>query len=303
MAKTTNTGSVKTSPPRSWLRYRLFLGPLCLCAASWFLTRESVAVFTVATALFAFWFVAIPWGFLNVYLRYVYLASYLAVSFHTGRWMYVGIVTVEIVAAEMWRAKRPRHANWVELTFPFAGGDYCVAHGGDSRLLNHHYQVVPQRFALDILKLDRFGRSQGAHTDGAAYSGLIYDEPVQSPCVGVVTAAVDEFRDLPLGERDPAHPAGNHVVIRVGASEILVGLAHLREGSVCVKAGDIVRAGQIVGRVGNSGNTTLPHLHIHAKRGGDPASMLDGEGLPMRFDRRWLVRNSIVYARPVSASC
>jgi len=69
-----------------------------------------------------------------------------------------------------------------------------------------------------------------------------------------------------------------------------------------MKPGDVVCAGQQIGRVGNSGNSTLPHLHIHAKRGGNPANMLDGRGVPMKFEGRWLARNSAVRVRGANAS-
>jgi murein DD-endopeptidase MepM/ murein hydrolase activator NlpD len=47
-----------------------------------------------------------------------------------------------------------------------------------------------------------------------------------------------------------------------------------------------VKEGQRIGRVGNSGNTSEPHLHIHAER--------DGAGVPLRFDGRFPVRNDLV---------
>lgn len=68
------------------------------------------------------------------------------------------------------------------------------------------------------------------------------------------------------GELNPAKPAGNHVVLGAGSEEILI--AHLKKGSVAVTAGQRVQAGQLLGVVGNSGNSTEPHLHIHAQRDG-----------------------------------
>ncbi|TMZ49982.1 M23 family metallopeptidase, partial [Klebsiella pneumoniae] len=50
--------------------------------------------------------------------------------------------------------------------------------------------------------------------------------------------------------------------------------------------GDVVREGQLLGTVGNSGNTSEPHLHIHAEK--------DGEGVPIRFGGRFLVRNNLM---------
>ncbi|MFF7874780.1 M23 family metallopeptidase [Streptomyces californicus] len=62
---------------------------------------------------------------------------------------------------------------------------------------------------------------------------------------------------------------GNHVILDLGGGTYAV-YAHLRRGSLRVRAGDRVRAGQEIGRVGNSGNTTEPHLHFHLMDGPDP---------------------------------
>jgi murein DD-endopeptidase MepM/ murein hydrolase activator NlpD len=79
-----------------------------------------------------------------------------------------------------------------------------------------------------------------------------------------------------------------------------MGMAHLMQGSVLVKTGDRVIVGQTLARVGNSGNTREPYLHIHAKCGGKPESMLDGEGVPIWFDGRWLIRNSLIRKAPAT---
>ncbi|MFE9461552.1 peptidoglycan DD-metalloendopeptidase family protein [Streptomyces californicus] len=61
---------------------------------------------------------------------------------------------------------------------------------------------------------------------------------------------------------------GNHVILDLGGGTYAV-YAHLRRGSLRVRAGDRVRAGQEIGHVGNSGNTTEPHLHFHLMDGPD----------------------------------
>jgi len=60
----------------------------------------------------------------------------------------------------------------------------------------------------------------------------------------------------------------------------------MQKGSVTVTQDATVTVGQKVGKVGNSGNTTEPHLHIHAEK--------DGVGIPIQFNKRFLVRNSLV---------
>jgi hypothetical protein len=115
-----------------------------------------------------------------------------------------------------------------------------------------------------------------------------------------VVVAVDGLPDLPVPERDREHMAGNHVIVSCdlsarpageGAPEVWVVLGHLRQGSVRVSPGDVVAVGDPLGRVGNSGNTDEPHLHIHAQTPGTTAAPLSGEPLPMLIDGAWLARN------------
>lgn len=105
----------------------------------------------------------------------------------------------------------------------------------------------------------------------------------------------DGLGDLNPPATDRENLAGNHVVLRCAGTDpgVDVLLAHLRQGSVAVEPGTQVQVGQVVGRVGNTGNTSEPHLHVHAVRTGS-GSVLTGEGVPIRFDGRFLVRNSLV---------
>jgi murein DD-endopeptidase MepM/ murein hydrolase activator NlpD len=91
-------------------------------------------------------------------------------------------------------------------------------------------------------------------------------QPVLAPAEARVVAAVDGYPDQPPGQADAEHPAGNHVVLDLGSGEYAV-LAHLNAGSVAVEVGDRVAAGQRIGRCGNSGNTSEPHLHFHLQDG------------------------------------
>lgn len=198
----------------------------------------------------------------------------------------------------------PRPAERLAIAAPFGPGVYFVSQGGGSVALNHHYRNASQRYALDILRLGWLGlRARGTFpsTLGAYH---IFGTPVLAPHDGVVTAVVDGLPDLdPIVQRDRSHPAGNHVVIVCTGGDVLgadvyLGLAHLQGGSIAVTVGERVAAGQVIARVGNSGNTTEPHLHIHAKRGGSPASMLDGRGISLALRRRFLSRNDLIFVRP-----
>src|SRR5262249_46331281 len=73
---------------------------------------------------------------------------------------------------------------------------------------------------------------------------------------------------------------GNAVVLDLGDGRFAL-YAHLQPGSLRVHAGDVVRRGQPLGLVGNSGNSSSPHLHFHVMDGPSP---LDSNGLPYEID-------------------
>jgi peptidase M23-like protein len=185
-----------------------------------------------------------------------------------------------------WRARNAPDSG-LDLRFPLRGGTFHVAQGGASQIMNHHFAHPSQRYALDIVKLYRSGwRALGlypAQPDRYA----IWGAEVVSPCEAVVKEIVDGLPDQAPPRRDSGNPAGNHVVLECEGVTVL--LAHLQQGSICVRRGDPVQPGQMLGRIGNSGNTTEPHLHVHAER--------NGKGIPLRFDGRFLVRNDVVRVR------
>ena len=163
-----------------------------------------------------------------------------------------------------------------ELHLPFTG-EWFVVWGGRTLEQNYHAADRAQRFAMDVL----------IYRDGVTHSGdaaslesyYCWDQPILSPGAGTIAAVVSDLPDNPIGETDAQNPAGNHVVIDLGNSEFAF-LGHMRQGSVAVSVGDTVAVGDELGRCGNSGNTSEPHLHMHLQTTPDLA---DGEGLPAQF--------------------
>jgi murein DD-endopeptidase MepM/ murein hydrolase activator NlpD len=80
------------------------------------------------------------------------------------------------------------------------------------------------------------------------------------------------------GRLDPTRLAGNHVIMAAGGTYALY--AHLVPGSVAVTSGQQVRAGEVIGRVGHTGNSTAPHLHFQLMDSADP---LQAKGIPCAF--------------------
>ena len=186
----------------------------------------------------------------------------------------------------------------VNLQFPFRNGTYLINDGGDgaiSSLLDYHYQSKSnirlgynkaERYANDIKKLDALGfegTNFGNEKDLESY--YIYDETVYSPCDGEISFVQYGYDDLQLGET--YYNTGNGVVIKMG--DVYIMLWHLKKDSILVKQGDTIKAGDPLAKIGNSGITQTPHLHIHAAR----THFLYGKGVPIIYDSINPIKNRI----------
>lgn len=266
--------------------------------AAWLAVAIDATLFVVLVLLLGRWDIA------GAYTRIVLAAAFALALVHSffrhrarpwrepaadARKSWPRLTSIAVLAAAVaWvlvGLRMPPEAR--ELSFPLREGRFMVGQGGSNALLNHHASHQAQRHAADITALDAAGfRARGVlPRDPARYA--IFGAAVASPCAGRVLAARDGLPDLPPPETDPENPAGNHVVI--DCDGLRVELAHLREGSLRVAPGQSLAAGDLIGAVGNSGNTTEPHLHVHAVDA-------HGAGVPIAFDGRAPVRN-LLYRR------
>jgi hypothetical protein len=172
----------------------------------------------------------------------------------------------------------------------FDGHDYH----GHHRRLDVHHPVVAQlgirhnfmRYGNDLVIVDDAGamfRGDGRRNE----DWYVFGAPLRSPAAGVVLAVEndvpDNLRDRSLFDpaviaADPMKLFGNRVVIDHGHGEISM-LGHLKQGSITVRVGDRVKAGQPVGAAGASGDAYIPHVHVELRR----TAGVDGEGLPAYF--------------------
>ena len=164
-----------------------------------------------------------------------------------------------------------------DLRLPFEG-DWYVGWGGRDIAQNYHAAVPAQRFAYDFLRVIDGSTHTGDGTELSQYH--CWDRPILAPADGVVVDVVDGLPDQQIGTTNAHQPAGNHVVVDLGSGEFAV-LAHFREGSIRVAPGQAVEAGDELGRCGNSGNTSEPHLHFHLQ---DSPAFGQGHGLPAFFN-------------------
>lgn len=186
-------------------------------------------------------------------------------------------------------SRAPLHA--IDLEFPLKGGDFSVVQGGANQIINHHFHISAQKYAIDVVQLNHFGIRENKLNPKNLEDFNIYGAIVYSPCNGVVVKAVDDYPDLTPPLMDPENPAGNYLAISKKDSDVIVILAHLKQGSLKVKNGESVSKGQALAQVGNSGNTSEPHLHIHSVLNHTGDFLFTGQGVPMTFKNRFLVRN------------
>jgi len=176
---------------------------------------------------------------------------------------------------------------------PLAGkgwvaGDSCDtpkgAHRGAVEPVNGKL-YISQRYAIDWIRLDDHGHYlHGDPTDVHSYTG--YGDPILAVADGTVVDTLNDMENAkPPNSPDPStitlqNALGNHVVLDIGG--YFAFYAHMQKGSVAVKPGDRVKRGEVLGKVGNSGNTSSPHLHFHIMSG--PA-VFGSDGLPYAIDR------------------
>jgi hypothetical protein len=290
----------------------------CVSRTEWMLKSLVLAAYFALTAVVGIGLL-VPW-----YLPYGFAALGVAASVavwrgkgrdpaaSTGRWAvrmrrgsWAGAAAFcFVVLAWALSGYLPPGGPVVRLASPLKNGIFYVVNGGYSILINPHMKTLDrdalrayrgQSYALDIVKLNRYGfRAQGVWPrDLARYE--IFGEPVVAPCDGEVLFTQNLLPDRVPPEVDRLKPAGNFVYLECGGAGVL--LAHLMHSSVAVAPGDRVRVGQQIGRVGNSGYSTEPHLHLHAQRRAGGSNFLAADPLPLKVEGRNLVRNSRIDTR------
>ncbi len=172
---------------------------------------------------------------------------------------------------------------------PLQGGEW-VAGNGPSSASHHRRALVPvggraqiaQRFAIDWVKVKDDKTYAGEANKNANY--YAYGAQALAVADAVVVVVKDGIAENVPGAALPPPTleavAGNHVVLDLGKGLFSM-YAHFQPGSVKVRVGDRVKRGQVLGLVGNSGNSTEPHLHHQISNGPSP---LGSEGVPYAFD-------------------
>jgi hypothetical protein len=162
------------------------------------------------------------------------------------------------------------------LRLPFSGV-WNVLWGGHSVADNRHAVSADMRFAYDffVLRGDKSYEGDGSRRE----QYFCWNRPLVAPGDGLVVEVANDIPDNAPGAVNPDRLYGNHVLIDHGNGEVSL-LAHIQRGSITVQRGQPVRGGDVLGRCGNSGNSTEPHLHYQLMTG---RRYLKAFGLPAQF--------------------
>ena len=171
-----------------------------------------------------------------------------------------------------------RGGGWV------AGNGCCddiTAHRGATLSVDGTVRVA-QRFAIDFVQIGANGTLyNGNPADNASFP--FFGTQVLSAAEGTVARVLEGNPNQPPGSLPTGQTLGtadgNYVVVDIGNGRFAF-YAHMQPGSIRVKVGDHVGVGDVLGLLGNSGNTDAPHLHFHIMDGPSP---LQANGLPYVF--------------------
>lgn len=176
---------------------------------------------------------------------------------------------------------------------PLRGGNWLAGNTTDESPHSRDIEVfddtvrIPMRYAIDFFRKGPDGRFfDGDEIDNVAHHA--YGAEILAVADGTIVLAIDGVAENVPGSR-PATTldarGGNIILLDIG-EEHFVTYAHLIPGSLTVSVGDQVRKGDVLGRIGNSGNSDAPHLHFHVSQIFDTqnASGLNGSALPYVFE-------------------
>jgi Peptidase family M23 len=196
----------------------------------------------------------------------------------------------------------------VVLTPPLIGRGYadengCCGQSDHTRAIQtiDGLRFLAQRYAIDWVRIDRKGRDYlGDWRKNKNW--LIYGDRIVAAAPGVVVETINNLPEntppTPLAGLTLQTAPGNNVIEAIGGGEFAL-YAHMQTGTVTVHVGEHIRRGQFLGRVGNTGSSTAPHLHFQVM---SAPSALASNGLPYVFARSLLtarVLNLAEFSRDV----
>lgn len=196
----------------------------------------------------------------------------------------------------------------VIVEFPLRG-EWMAPNTPGKRIPSHGTDQFGERYAFDFLQVD-WEKKEKTFYDASIFQyvffGVALDQcyawgkEIHAPCGGEIITAKDGYAERPVVhwvsdlsvalknahalnlEKDGVQSfAGNYIVMKC-SQNVYAAFAHLQKGSIAVSAGQSVKKGDILGKIGHSGNSTAPHLHFQLM---DSSNILSARGIPCAFEQ------------------
>ena len=202
------------------------------------------------------------------------------------------------------------------VAFPLRG-EWLSPNTPGTKIPSHGTDRLGTRYAYDFIQVDwdrtgwpayRVRLSQYLLFGVPLNEYYCWGKEVYAPCDGIVVQAEDGYKerertnllsdtfiafknahDFDPGKDDLRTIAGNYIIMKCGG-QVYAALVHLKTGSVQASVGQSVKKGEVVGRVGHSGNSFAPHLHFQLM---DSSDLSAANGLPCAFDHYEVYQNGL----------
>lgn len=192
--------------------------------------------------------------------------------------------------------------------FPLRG-EWLAPNTPGTKIPSHGTDRLGSRYAYDFIQVDWERKGRPAY-QGSLLQYLLFGMPISdyycwgkevyAPCDGIVVSAVDGYKErektkllsdlsnayknahyFDPQKHDVQTVAGNYIIIKV-KDKVYAALVHLQTGSIQVTVGQHIKKGDVIGKVGHSGNSFGPHLHFQLM---DSSDIATAKGLPCAFEK------------------
>ena len=228
------------------------------------------------------------------------------------------IMLIFFNSAKKWIDRRNAMLEMYEpiiVQFPLRG-EWLSPNTPGTKVPSHGTNQLGTRYAYDFIQVDWNRMGTPAYRVGVMqylFSGVklsdyyCWGQEVYSPCDGIVVVAEDGYAENEktnlLADMSNAYKnahyfdpekddiqsvAGNYVIIKY-SENVYAALCHLQTGSIQVSVGQMIKKGEVIGRVGHSGNSFAPHLHFQLM---DSSDISVANGVPCAFEQYEIFRDN-----------
>lgn len=200
-------------------------------------------------------------------------------------------------------------SNPIIIEFPLRG-EWAVPNTPGTRIPSHGTNLFGTRFAYDFLQVDYSRKGNPCYRTSLMHYLFLgiplnkcycYKKEIYAPCAGTIIEIVDNFPEREKlsfyfdyrkakNNRSTSNVkslTGNYIILK-HSNGVYVAFCHLLPASITVSVGQVVKKGEILGRIGHSGNSMFPHLHFQLM---DSPNISVAKGRPCAFEQYEVFKN------------